>query len=71
MDRYYTLCVREAGRWCIDFGAFTRADVLVERADRRAHGVAAKDLFILVTTSDQASIYAEFNRLNAGTAPGL
>ena len=64
--KYYTLLIRDAGKWSIHFGDFDRQVVLDEREDCR-HGsneTKARDLKIIATTGKQVDIDAKVAELN-------
>jgi hypothetical protein len=56
--RYYTLAQwdREAERWTIEFGDYSRSVVQSEHRDYRDKGASSRHLRIVVSEDDQASI---------------
>ncbi|WP_313196217.1 hypothetical protein [Shinella zoogloeoides] len=44
---YFTLAVREDGRWFPEFGAYDREDVVSEMDDYHYHGTKRKDMKVL------------------------
>ena len=70
MRTYYTLVERDAPGelWTIQFGDYDPDTVKAERDDFRDHGVRAKNLKIIRTTSDKwTAIEAAVARLNLTT----
>lgn len=65
--QYYSLLVREAGRWAVQFGDYDKEIVNAERDDYRdgSQGIKAKDMRVVATKGTQAAIDAEVARLNA------
>jgi hypothetical protein len=66
--RYFTLIRREAdGKWAIEFGDYSRRTVQDELEDTVGgwEGIRRKDLRIIQTSDDQASINAAVTALNA------
>jgi hypothetical protein len=61
---YYSLLALEAGRWVIEFGDYDRQVVRDELADYVDRGYRAKNLKIISTADDQASIVAKVAQLN-------
>jgi hypothetical protein len=53
---YFTLLVRERGKWFVDFGSWDHEDVDAEIEDRRDHGVSRKDLKVITTDGSQEEI---------------
>jgi hypothetical protein len=64
MKAYYTLAVRRDGRWEVDFGDYDRAVVESEREDTLSHFVYSKDMKIVKSADDQASINLAVAKLN-------
>jgi len=63
--KYHTLCVRVNGRWSPEFGDYDKEVVRDERDDvRDGGGIPARDLKIITTADDQASINAGVAHLN-------
>lgn len=54
--KYYTLAIRENGKWHPMFGAYSRADVESERVSYRDYGFKARDTKILTTDDIQSAI---------------
>jgi hypothetical protein len=63
MRKYYTLIVRENGRWSPEFGDYRKAVVRDELEDQRTHH-KRKDLMVITTEDVQASINAAIAELN-------
>lgn len=63
--KYHTLLARNAGRWCIEFGAYDRGDVVAELEYTADGGMYLKrDLKIITTGDRQADIDAKVAELN-------
>jgi hypothetical protein len=65
--QYYTLLIRIAGKWQIEFGDYEKQAVEFERdsiKDSPASGVKAKDLKIIKTDEEQSAIEAKVAELN-------
>ena len=62
--KYYTLLEKHAGAWAVAFGDYDREVVADERADLIDGGQRAKDLKVITTNEDAASINAAIARLN-------
>jgi hypothetical protein len=62
--KYFTLCEKISGKWCIQFGAYSRETVRAERQDYRDGGIMAKNLTILATPAGQPNIDAALAALN-------
>lgn len=62
--KYYTLAVREHGRWGPQFGSYDKEDVTSEREDYRDHDYKASDLKILTTGAKKADVDAAIRKLN-------
>jgi hypothetical protein len=63
--RYFTLAVRDDGRWAPQFGDYDRSVVADELNDYvDSHDYRRKDLRILTTTDAQAAIDAAVAALN-------
>lgn len=63
--RYYTLAVREDGQWTAQFGDYDRETVQAELDDYVDHDYRKRDLRIVQSNDDQASIMNAVARLNA------
>ncbi len=63
--RYFTLTVRENGRWSPQFGDGDRSVVQGELDDYLDHGHRRRDLKVIETTGDQRAIDATVANLNA------
>ena len=63
--RYYSLIVKEAGRWEVQFGGFDGDNVRAERDDVVDHGTPRKLTKIICTASNQAAIDQAVAGLNA------
>jgi hypothetical protein len=64
--RYFTLLHREDdGVWAIEFGDYSRAVVQDELEDFLDHDIRRKDLRIIQTQDDQASINVAVAALNS------
>jgi len=63
--KYFTLAVREDGRWGPDFGDYDVMVVRQELMNRRDSGTKGKDLFIVSTGETQAEIDVAIAKLNA------
>lgn len=61
---YYTLVQRIDGKWHIEFGDHDRDAVNAELDEYHMNGSYKKDLRILTTGPDQASINAAVAKLN-------
>lgn len=61
---YYTLAVREDGRWSPQFGDYERPHVDAERDDYRDQGYKATHLKIIATGPLQADVDAAIATLN-------
>ena len=62
---YFTLAVREAGRWAPQFGDYDRAVVAQELDDLAYGGIPKRDMRIVKSADDQASILAAVATLKA------
>jgi len=67
---YYTLAVREYGRWSPEFGYFDRQLVEFEQQDYRDHDHKARDLKIITTAAGGRAVMAAIDKLNAGVPIG-
>jgi hypothetical protein len=61
---YYTLCEKIDGKWCPQFGDYSRANVMLERRDYRDHGIKAKNMTVICTPPGQPNIDAAIAALN-------
>lgn len=66
MKKYYTMAVREDGKWAPQFGAYDLADVQAEKEDYLDHDTLRKDINIITTGDTQAEINAGIAKLNEG-----
>lgn len=66
---YYTLAVREDGRWTPQFGDYDRELVEFERQDYRDHGHKARDLKIVTSIAGRRFVEAAIAKLNAEAPP--
>lgn len=67
MKRYHSLLEKIEGHWCIAFGDYSRKVVNQERIDQIDDGMTKrKNLKIIETNDDQASIEAAVAKLNQG-----
>lgn len=64
MKKYYTLLTKERGVWSPQFGSYVYGDCLSERDDYLDHGRKLKDMKIITTADDQASVNARIQELN-------
>ena len=62
--QYYTLAVRRNGSFEVDFGDYDREVVESERDDHLSHFVLSKDMKIVKSADDQASIESAVAKLN-------
>ena len=69
-NKYHTLLVRDAGKWCIAFGDYSLACVKEERAEMRSHH-KAKDLKIITTDDGQTAIDEAIAKLAAQAGDAL
>lgn len=65
VKRYYTLAVRDDGRWTPELGDYDRETVEYELDDYKYNGYKARDLKIITTGDKQADINAGISKLNA------
>ena len=63
--RYYTLAVREGGRWAPQFGDYDRETVDSEREEYRHKSHKARDMRVITTGDTQAAINDGIAKLNA------
>jgi hypothetical protein len=62
---YYTLLIREDGRWSAQFGDFNQWVVREEKKDWKfACGTLNKDMRIITTTENQEEINKVVNQFN-------
>lgn len=62
---YFSLCIRENGRWSPQFGDFDRKVVAQEYFDSYAEIYPARGATIIATEQTQAAILAGVKSLNA------
>jgi len=63
---YYSLLIREHGKWSVEFGDYDRETVEFERADILYYsGYGARDLKIIKSGVSQSSIDAAVAKLNS------
>lgn len=66
MTNYFTLAIRNDGKWGAEFGDYHKPTVATEKADRRyCDGIKAADICIIMTDETQAAIDAGIAALNA------
>jgi len=63
--KYYTLAILEDGIWAPQFGDYDRDCVKFEADDYKDHGTKLKDIRIICTKDDQASIESAVSALNS------
>lgn len=63
--KYFSLVVKEDGRWSVQFGDYDRECVESERDDYADRGHKASALRILATADSQAAIDLAVGKLNA------
>ena len=67
--KYHSLLIREHGRWSVQFGAWSKQDVIEERDESFRNSstdpVKLKDCKIITTNGTQAAIDAKVAELNA------
>ena len=63
MRKYYSLLIREDGRWTMQFGGYVKAVVMQERRDSYG-SVKGKDWCVVCTGDRQEEIVAKVKKLN-------
>lgn len=62
--KYYSLAVREDGKWAVQFGDYDRETVKAELGDYLDHGTRRKDMRIITSGDTQAEITKAVAALN-------
>ena len=62
---YYTLLIKQGGKWFPEFGSYSKLDVVVELTlNKREYNLTMDDTKIITTSSKQSEIDKAIEHLN-------
>lgn len=65
MKKYYTLAVRENGKWSPEFGSYDKSDVISELQDYRDKGTKASNLQVVISGDKREDVEKRIAELNS------
>ena len=63
-QRFWTLVIRRAGRFCPEFGSFVRGEAIEKMSEWRLKGVPRGDLKVIASDPDLIAIKKDLEALN-------
>jgi hypothetical protein len=63
-QRFWTLVIRRAGRFCPEFGSFVRGEAIEKMSELRLRGVPRGDLKVIASEPELNAIKKDLDALN-------